>query len=375
MIKWQKPKRRKKVKIDRTTKSVDFALTEEEIKNGERTTEETPVEFINSGSTCLNLAGSGKGKNGGWARGRIINFVGDGSSGKTLFALEMAAYVFHKMMGNKSHNFPVVKKIKIIFDNAEGVMDFPIEQMYGKAFVDGVEWQHSKTVEEFGRRFTREAMDHKDGTLLLYIADSLDAMGSEAGLERFEEAAKKDKAEDSSYNVEKAKYLSSSFFSNICSITHKKDITLVIISQIREKIGISFGEKYGRAGGKSLDFYTHQICWLSEVERLKKTFRSEERAYGIRVLTKFKRNKVAKPFREAEVIILFDYGVDDIGSSIAYLWGPKVKLLDWNGTEYSRPDLIKYIEQNNLQDELAAKVEKWWSEIEDNLKPDRQRKY
>ena len=84
---------------------------------------------------------------------------------------------------------------------------------------------------------------------------------------------------------------------------------------------------------------------------------------------------MAKPFREAELIILFDYGVDCVGSSIAYLWGPKVKAIDWNNTEYSREGMIKHIEENNLQDELAEKVETWWDEIEDNLKPDRIKKY
>jgi recombination protein RecA len=360
------------MKIDRSAIKSDV---EEVVNQTFCETEDSPVEFIHSGSILLNLAASGKGKNGGWARGRIINFVGDGSSGKTLLALETAAYLFHKMPGNKSHNFPQVKKVRIIYDNSEGVMDFPVAQMYGKDFFNSVEWANSKTVEEFGRKFTREAMEYKEGTCLLYIIDSLDALTSEAGLERFEEAAKKDKAEDGSYGTEKAKYLSANFFSNVCSMMKGKDITLIVISQIRIKIGISFGEKYGRTGGKALDFYTHQVPWLSEVEKLKKTFRGEERVYGIRVLAKLKRNKVAKPFREAEIYIIFDYGVDDLRSSIAYLWGPKVKTIDWNGTEYSRIELIKHIEENNLQDELAEKVETWWNEIEDNLKQDRISKY
>jgi hypothetical protein len=75
------------------------------------------------------------------------------------------------------------------------------------------------------------------------------------------------------------------------------------------------------------------------------------------------------------LIILFDYGIDDIGSSIAYLWGPEVKTIDWNGEKFSRADLIDHIEKNNLQDELAEKVTTWWNEIEDNLKPDRISKY
>jgi len=52
--------------------------------------ERVRVEFLGSGCTTLNCALSGKGKDGGWARARIINIVGDGSSGKTLLALDLA---------------------------------------------------------------------------------------------------------------------------------------------------------------------------------------------------------------------------------------------------------------------------------------------
>ena len=55
------------------------------------------VEFLTTGSTILNLALSQKGKDGGVARGRIINIVGDGSSGKTLLCLEILAHAFYGM--------------------------------------------------------------------------------------------------------------------------------------------------------------------------------------------------------------------------------------------------------------------------------------
>ncbi len=337
--------------------------------------EESPVDFLHTGSCLLNLAASGKGRNGGWARGRIINLVGDGSSGKTMMALELCAYALHHGKEIESAVFPAVKKVKIVYDNAEGVMDFPIEKMYGKEFKKSITWENSCTVQEWGRKFGREIDSHKQGEMLIYVIDSLDSLTSQEGLDRFDKAVKNDKEEDGTYGVEKAKFLSQSFFANICSKTQGKDITLVIISQIRQKIGVTFGEKYGRTGGKALDFYTHQVCWLAEIEKLKKTFRGEERVYGIRILAKMKRNKVAKPFREAELIVLFDYGVDDISSSLAYLYGPKVKLLSWDGQDYNRADLIAFIENNQLQDELARRVEEAWNEVEEAIKTDRRKRY
>ncbi len=341
----------------------------------ERVIDDSPVEFIHSGCTLLNLAASGKGRKGGWARGRVINLVGDGSSGKTLMALELAAYFFYKIIKIATRLFSKVKSVRVRYNNVEGVMDFPVDKMYGKDFVDGVEWIQSETVEAMGRDIARCIMENKAGEALLYIVDSLDSLVSQAGKDRFIEAAKKDKEEDGTYGTEKAAYLSKSFFGNLCSMIKDKDITIVFISQIREKIGVTFGEKYTRAGGKALNFYTHQVPWFAEIEKMKKTFRGEERVYGIRTLAKFKRNKVAKPFREAEIQILFDYGIDDIGTSLAYLYGPKVKLLSWDGVEYSRNELIAHIEKNHLQDVLADRVEKEWLEIESAIKPVREKRY
>lgn len=346
------------------------------VQSHEEVQDKSSVEFLHTGSINLNLAASCKGKNGGIARGRIANFVGDGSSGKTLLALELAAWSFHKIKGVSSHLFPPVKKIRIRYILGEQVMDFPVAEMYGKEFEESVEWDHDiDTVEAMGRDLTRSIQENKPGEFLLYVIDSLDSLNSEASKARFLEAAKKDKAEEDSYNTEKARYLSQSFFSNVCSLMAGKDVTIIVISQIREKIGVTFGEKYGRSGGKSLDFYTHQVCWLREVEKMKQTIRGEERTIGIRVEANFKRNKVAKPFRKAEMQILFDYGIDNLKSMIAYYWGPKVKEMLYDGVTYSRDELVKFLEKNNLEDRIAELVEEQWLGIERDLAPDRKGKF
>lgn len=371
-------KRRKLISSEEETDSVSRTARQVVRATQERCIEEEkgPVEFLHSGSIVLNLAGSGKGSKGGWARGRIVNFVGDGSSGKTALALELCAHAYYRLKSTPSSLFPPVKNVRIIYDNAEGVMDFPLQVMFGEEFVEAVEWTQSSTVEEFGRRFTREVQAHKEGTALIYVVDSLDALPSAAQKKRFLDAAKRDKEEDASYGGEKAKYLSSSFFGNLCDEIKGKDITLVVISQVRQNIGVMFGEKYYRAGGKALDFYTHQVCWLAEIEKLKKTYHGHDRVYGIRVRARFKRNKVAKPFRDAEFIILFDYGIDDIGSTLAWVYGPKVESIEWNGQKYSRPDLIAHIESSQVfQQELADMAETLWREIEENVKPDRSPKF
>ena len=345
---------------------------EKEIKKPKQ--EKTRVEFLDSGSTVLNLVLSGKGREGGWARGRVVNLIGDGSSGKTLLALEMAALCFYRL--NKTpETFSKVKKISIVYNNAEGVMDFPLEEMYGKDFANSVEWMQSPTVEEMGRDYTRRVKSLKEGEFLLYFVDSLDALVSEDAKERFEKAADKDVAEDNSYGMEKQKY-TGKFFGNLCSISKNKDATFVAISQVRDNIGVSFGKKYKRVGGKALDFYTHQCCWLAVKEKLRKTIKGEDRVYGVRVRAKLERSKVSKPFREADFIILFDYGVDDILSNIVYVYGEKSKRVKFGNTEFDSYDkLVKYIEENSLQGMLINMVEEKWEAIEEAIKVNREKKF
>jgi hypothetical protein len=215
----------------------------------------------------------------------------------------------------------------------------------------------------------------------------LDATSTEEAKERFDKAAKTDKAEEGSYGAgaEKAKYLSDSFFDNICDRMSGKDVTLMIVSQIREAIGVTYGKKYKRNGGKALNFYTHVVAWLYEQEKMITQFRGEKRPHGVRVLARIERNKVGKPFREAEFQALFDYGVDDISSCLAYLYGPKVDKINWDdlskkeleeaGGGYKRADLVSKIEREHLQDVLADRAEEAWLEIESAIKTDREKRY
>lgn len=326
--------------------------------------EREKVEFIHSGCTTFNLALSGKGKDGGWARARVDNVVGDGSSGKTVCALECCFWVWKQIKKIKSKIFPRVTKITIVYNNCEGVMDFPLERMYGKEFVEAVEWICIKEIEAFGRDYINRVQNLTKGEALLYVVDSWDALYSAADKKRFDDALKSGKEESGSYNLEKQKF-AGKFFSRTCDEmeNNKVDATLFIVSQVRTKIGAMFGKKTYRAGGKALDFYTHQVAWIREQEKLRKTKRGHKRVYGIRSEAKIERSKVAKPFREARFTILYDYGVDDINSMADFLWGTKT--IRFNGETFkTRPSFVKYIEDNNLEDALIEETTRVWYEIE-----------
>jgi recombination protein RecA len=356
-------------------KTDDVVNQIKEVANSPVRKDDERVEFLNSGSTLLNLAASQKGKDGGWARGRVINLVGDSSSGKSALALEVCAQSLYNIKNIESKIYPKPQKVSIVYNNVEGVMDFPISQMFGEKFNNEIEWIQTPTCEGFGKDYQQRVRNLKSGEFLLYILDSIDALTTEASSERMDQLLT-DKKVGGSYGLEKPKFFSSEFFNHLCGIMKGKDSTLVCISQVRQNIGIMFGEKLTRTGGKALDFYAHQVCWLATIEKMKKTFRNQDRIYGVKIRARFKKNKTAIPYRECDFSIIFNFGIDDVNSMLDFCFGPKSKEMTWNDQEMKRGDLVELID-NSKEDYLLLQelTEKIWHEIEEGIKPRRKNRF
>lgn len=268
-----------------------------------------PIKFFPSGSTMLDLA-----LGGGWPLGRVFNIVGDKSTGKTLLAIEAFA--------NFKLTYP---KGRMRYAEAESAFDEIFAEQLG--FPEEVERTDDmfNTVEEFRDDLYRFA---KKGGPGLYILDSLDALTDKAELTKFEKSIKKkEKAEEEgeevgeekgSYGVAKAKRLSE-MFRLIVKDMKQAEISVGIVSQIRDKIGVTFGETKTRSGGRALDFYASQVLWLSEMGKIRRSINRVERVDGVSIRSKVKKNKVGTPFREVDYDIIFSYGVDDEMSMIDWL--------------------------------------------------------
>lgn len=330
------------------------------------------IKYITTGAFVFDLV-----LGGGYPWGKMVNLIGDFSTGKTLFSCEAIAQA----------RIRYGKKLKWFYDDAEAGFSIPDKMIYGFEICSD-EQKNSETIEDFELNLTKYLDKLKDDEFLIYVLDSFDALSSRAEIERAEERHKKIAAgkaiKKDSYNLEKQQMLNEFFRLRRLQIKNKNCL-LIIVSQVRDNIGVMFGRKYKRNGGKALDMYAAQKLWLAESEKYETKFGD---TYGISVKVKNDKNKVGKPYRTCYVDIMYDeIGVDDIRSNILFLYDLKtetgktmkseekkkvkdsktgkekteiVGLLKWDDKLFNFEDLCIYIDQNNLHDELHKKVQEKW---------------
>jgi len=346
-------------------------------------------QFFSTGCTLLDLVvGGGQGM--GIPAGKIVNFIGDKSSGKTLLATEMIAANHHRLK----------KAFLWNYDDGESGYTFNTEALYGFTMMNE-ETLHSKTVEDFDVNTTRFLKKAKKTTSGVYVIDSLDGLSDEEKEQRAKDrytAAEKGKTfDDGTYGTKTPKFLSQEFFKTKAGDFDGTNTALVIISQTRQKLDGTVTkytpatEKYTRSGGKALDFYAHTVLWLFNVTKITKEVgkgdAKEKRTVGVIVKAVTSKSKTPRPFRECTFSIYFDYGIDNIGSNLDYLYdlrtpGGKLQMSKANNIEWNkdmiltRDELIAKIESDSkMEKELEKRVIEKWEAIEAQAATNRKRKY
>jgi len=332
------------------------------------TKQEKDVAMFSSGCTLLDQV-----LGGGWAVGRVSNIIGNRSAGKTLLAIEACSNFVEKY-----------KKATIYYIEAESAFDVSYAEALGlpvKSVKFGTDHNlgvadNCSTVEglfEYLEKVIEQQIENNDDTPALVVIDSLDAFS-----DRKEQAMDIDQG---TYGAAKAKQLSQMFRRLITKLENSK-VSLMFISQIRDKIGATMGEKTSRSGGKALDFYCSQVIRIAEIGKLKKTSKGVERPVGVKVKAKCQKNKVGLPFRECEYEIIFGYGINDIKASIDWMQQVKYEVpFDELGLEKQTKIAISnfcksmlscdFDEYDRVKQITDRHVIKHWETIEEGFLPKR----
>jgi RecA/RadA recombinase len=350
-----------------------MSKTTEEFEKG-RSKKQT--KYITTGSTIRDLVIGGNTGCMGYKVGSIVNLVGDSSVGKSALAVQTVV----------ANMFALGDKFVYSYDDAENGMSFDIEAMFGTDVpLITEDSPHSKTVEDLYVNIRKFEKNIKKGQIGLYILDSLDGLTSKKQKERGDERFKKGEAgkefTEDTYGLDKQKFLSQEFFPDIATRIDDSNIILLIISQVRDNIKAGlYGKKHIRAGGRALQFYSHTVEWLAEVQKSEMVGEKTGLKAGGVVLCETTKSKTPRPYRSGMIVYDYSIGVDDIASCVDYLYDlrknkdgsvsktytlipTKRNKLDWDGELYQRDVLCDYIYDNELEHTLQTRViDKWEKE-------------
>ncbi|SIO03925.1 recombination protein RecA [Carnobacterium alterfunditum] len=295
------------------------------MKLGEKV--DTRISTVPSGSLALDVAlGVG-----GFPRGRIIEVYGPESSGKTTVALHAVAEV-QKQGGIAA------------FIDAENALDPKYAAALG-VDIDELLLSQPDTGEQ-GLEIADALVS--SGAVDIVVIDSVAALVPRAEIEG--------EMGDSHVGLQ-ARLMSQALRKLSGSINKTKTIAL-FINQIREKVGVMFGNPEITPGGRALKFYATIRLEVRRAEQIKQG----TEIMGNRTKIKVVKNKVAPPFRVAEVDIMYGEGISQVGELVDM--GSDKDIIDKSGAWYSyngerigqgRENVKKFFKENP---ELRAEVEK-----------------
>lgn len=283
------------------------------------------VETVPTGALTLDLA-----LGGGLPKGRVIEIYGPESSGKTTLALHAIAEV-QKAGGVAA------------FVDAEHALD----PTYSAAL--GVDIANLLISQPDTGEAALEIVDQlvRSTAIDIVVVDSVAALVPRAEIE----------GEMGDVHVGLQARLMSQALRKITGNIGKTGCSVIFLNQLRQKIGVSYGNPETTTGGNALKFYASVRLDIRRIQTLKKG--NEE--YGIRAKVKVAKNKVAPPFRIAEFDVIFGKGISTFGCLIdmAEETGVVVRKGAWysyNGENISqgRDNAIKYMEE---KPEFAVEVE------------------
>ncbi len=285
------------------------------------------VETINTGALTLDLA-----LGGGYPKGRVVEVYGPESSGKTTLTLHAIAEV-QKRGGVAA------------FVDAEHALD----PVYAAAL--GVDIENLLVSQPDTGEMALEIVDQlvRSGAVDIVVVDSVAALTPRAEIE----------GEMGDLAVGSQARLMSQAMRKITGNIGKSGCTVIFLNQLRQKIGVTYGNPETTTGGNALKFYASVRLDIRRIQTLKRG--TEE--YGIRAKVKVAKNKVAPPFRIAEFDILFGRGISTLGCLLDL--AEETGVVTRKGAWYSydgdnigqgRDNTIGWLEQNPAEKEAIEQL-------------------
>ncbi len=278
------------------------------------------VETISTGALTLDLA-----LGGGYPKGRVVEVYGPESSGKTTLTLHAIAEVQRR--GGVA-----------AFVDAEHALD----PVYAAAL--GVDIENLLVSQPDTGEMALEIVDQlvRSAAVDIVVVDSVAALTPRAEIE----------GEMGDLAVGSQARLMSQAMRKITGNIGKSGCTVIFLNQLRQKIGVTYGNPETTTGGNALKFYASVRLDIRRIQTLKRG--TEE--YGIRAKVKVAKNKVAPPFRIAEFDILFGRGISTLGCLLDL--AEETGVVTRKGAWYSydgdnigqgRDNTITWLEQNPQQ--------------------------
>ena len=287
------------------------------------------VEAIPTGALSLDVAlGIG-----GIPKGRIIEVFGPESSGKTKLALHMIAEA-QKLGGEAA------------FIDAEHALD-PVYAKHLGVNIDDLIVSQPDTGEQALE--IAEALV-RSGAIDIIVVDSVAALTPKAEID----------GDMGDAHVGLQARLMSQALRKLAGVLNKSNTVIIFINQLREKVGIMFGNPETTPGGRALKFYSSVRLDIRRTENLKQ----DGEAIGSRVKVKVVKNKVAPPFREAEFDIVYGKGISKSGNILDL--AVNLDIVEKSGAWFSysgtrigqgRENAKRYLEENpEIMNEIEQKV-------------------